>query len=79
MRALASGLISKAALRAAPQATPIVGLASVPAGVRFRCGECVFFDAGVCHNKHPKLDGVKVGADWCCDFYRHPGMKIHIK
>lgn len=41
----------------------------------FRCGTCQFFDKGVCRNEHPKLDGRKVKAEYCCNLYSHKGMR----
>lgn len=67
--------------QASVPARPIVGLASVPAGVRFRCKDCRWISkqGGTCENPLPALNGVSVGADWCCDYFRHTGMKVHIK
>ena len=47
--------------------------------VKFQCGTCEYFEAGVCHNKHPKLMGVQVNDNWCCNLYDHDGMKTVIE
>lgn len=75
------GLISAQALRVVPgtHARPIVGLAQNPDGVPFNCGHCDYFGDGRCHNKDKQLNGRKVEPDWCCDFFRHPGMRVIIK
>jgi hypothetical protein len=58
---------------------PQVGLASNPDGVPFRCDHCKFFSKHTCHNDDPKLYGRTVEPDWCCDFFKHPGMRVIIK
>lgn len=57
---------------------PIIGLASNPNGIPFRCDHCEFFKKGTCHNPDPKLFGRSVDDDWCCDLFKHPGMKVII-
>lgn len=57
----------------------VVGLAENANGVRFHCGSCEYFDNGTCHNKNPKLNGREVKAEWCCNLYDHPGMRIVVK
>lgn len=56
-----------------------VGLAENPRGVHFQCGTCAYFDNGVCHNSHPRLDGKKVKAEWCCNLFDHKGMKVIVR
>lgn len=61
---------------------PKVGLAENPQGVPFRCGSCEFFGRkkpGHCDNPDPELQDRKVEPHWCCDLYRHPGMRVIVK
>ena len=65
-------------IKDAMQSDSDVGLADN--GVtRFQCGTCEYFDDGVCHNKHPKLDGKEVEPNWCCNLYDHEGMETVIE
>lgn len=48
-------------------------------GTPFRCGTCKFFGAGFCNNPDKRLKGKQVEIMWCCNFYRHEGMRIIIK
>lgn len=53
----------------------IIGLVKNQKGVHFECGTCEFFKNGVCYNPNPKLHRRRVDHEWCCNLYRHPGMK----
>jgi hypothetical protein len=63
----------------------LVGLASNPNGVPFHCGDCEYYDTvrsphgGKCRHKDPRLNGRKVDAAWCCNFFHHPGMKVIVR
>ncbi len=57
------------------QSTPI-GLASNPDGKHFECGNCKFFKVGYCLNKNPLLNGRRVEHHWCCNLFKHSGMKV---
>ncbi len=68
--------------------TTNIGLASIPKGVEFHCGDCVHFDAdeGLCYKKLPEshpswklLYKRPVEPDDCCNFFWHSGMKVMIK
>ncbi len=56
-----------------------IGLCANPGGIPFQCGTCKYFKQGVCTNPRPKLNGVQVQPDWCCDWYDHAGMKTIIE
>jgi hypothetical protein len=60
------------------QSMPI-GLVSNPKGVPFHCRDCQFYDDGKCWNKKKKLTGTHVEPEWCCNLFRHPGMKVIIR
>lgn len=63
-----------------------VGLAELPDGVNFRCGECDYMGGirkgakvkkGECGNPNSKLFTRKVHPTrMCCNLYDHPGMRI---
>ncbi len=52
-----------------------VGLVKNKDDVRFECGTCEFFKDEICMNTHPKLHRRHVMEEWCCNLYKHPGMK----
>lgn len=59
---------------------PRIGLARIPEGVQFRCGDCEYFGKdvpeGQCGNRDPELHGKEVDAELeCCDLYDHEGME----
>jgi len=56
-----------------------IGLARNLAGVAFRCGTCEWFHNGDCWNGNPRLHGRHVDAHWCCNLYKHDGMKIVVR
>jgi len=56
-----------------------VGLARNSPGIEFQCGTCQYFADGICHNEHPKLNGVEVDPEWCCNHYDHDGMETIIQ
>lgn len=53
----------------------VIGLVENKGDIRFECGTCQFFRDGVCYNSHPKLNKRHVQDEWCCNLYRHPGMR----
>lgn len=55
-----------------------VGLTQNVPGVKFKCGTCKWHDAKNedCENPNKKLNGRTVQPDWCCNLYKHPGMRV---
>jgi hypothetical protein len=56
-----------------------IGLARNPEGIKFHCPECEYYDAGICQYDDPRLKGVKVDADECCNRFEHEGMETLVK
>lgn len=56
-----------------------IGLAKNAKGVAFQCGTCEFYSDDMCHHPLPKLNGQHVEDEWCCNHYRHTGMKTIIE
>ena len=56
-----------------------IGLAENPKGVGFHCKECMFFQNGTCQFDDPRLKGRQVKPEWCCNKYKHDGMKVIVE
>lgn len=54
----------------------VIGLSSIPGGVKFQCGTCEYFKDDTCRNINPRLYGRTVKAEWCCNLFDSPGMKV---
>ena len=54
----------------------VIGLARIPKGKQFRCGDCEHFEDGVCHKDMPDLEGTEVDAETeCCNWFDCEGME----
>lgn len=53
-----------------------VGLAAIPVGQKFECGNCEYYGEGKCYNKNPALDGRQVQANWCCNLFDNDDMIV---
>lgn len=56
----------------------VIGLAQNANDEEFECGTCQYFKRDVCHNPNPKLNGLRVDKEWCCNLFSRPGMKVII-
>ncbi len=54
----------------------VIGLAQNANDEEFECGTCKYFKDGACRNPNPKLNGLKVDPEWCCNLYWKDGMKV---